>query len=326
MRQQFTEKEINPLLSPESYEEVKKRLASYKNDHVYNAPSLQGTVVFPGLDGGAEWGGPSFDPETGILYVNSNEMAWVIQAVAVQKKDPVNESNHQAGERLYKTYCMSCHGPERKGSGNNPSLENIQGKYTATAFDTLIQTGRRMMPAFTQLKKNERDAISSFVLNNKTMGKQSFTDTAKKQNDIYKLPYTITGYNKFLSKEGLPALAPPWGTLNAINLNTGELVWKKTFGHDPAIKNAKEPTGSENYGAGVVTAGGLLFIAATKDGKFRAYNKRNGDLLWETDLPAPGFATPAIFELEGRQYVVIACGGGKMNTKSGDSYIAFALP
>jgi quinoprotein glucose dehydrogenase len=326
MRQQFTERDINPLLSTESYAEVKRRLATYKNDHIYNAPSLQGTVIFPGLDGGAEWGGPSFDPETGILYVNSNEMPWIIQAVPVQEKNAVKEFNVQAGARLYKTHCMSCHGPERKGSGNNPSLLDVHLKYTSAAFDTLIQTGRRMMPAFTQLKNNERDAIASFILNNKSNGRQPFVDTARKTNDIYKLPYTITGYNKFLSKEGLPAISPPWGTLNAIDLNTGELVWQKTLGHDPAVKNAKEPTGSENYGAGVVTAGGLLFIAATKDSKMRAFNKRNGDLLWETDLPSPGFATPAVFELEGRQYVVIACGGGKMNTLSGDSYIAFALP
>jgi len=327
MRQQFTVKDINPLLSPESFEDIKNKLASYKHDHIYNAPSLQGTVVFPGLDGGAEWGGPSYDPETGILYVNSNEMAWLIQAIPVKDLGAnAKETNLQAGERLYKANCMSCHGPERKGSGNNPSLVNIHLKYTGAAFDTLIQTGRRMMPAFTQLHHAERMAIASFVLNNKKSGKAPFIDTSRKQTDIYKLPYTITGYNKFLSKEGLPALAPPWGTLNAINLNTGDLVWKKTFGNDPSVKNSKEPTGSENYGAGVVTAGGLYFIAATKDSKLRAYNKRTGEILWETQLPAAGFATPSVYELEGKQYIVIACGGGKMNTRSGDSYVAFALP
>ena len=142
----------------------------------------------------------------------------------------------------------------------------------------------------------------------------------------FKLPYTITGYNKFLSKEGYPAIAPPWGTLNAIDLNSGKYSWKKTLGNDTAFPNAKEPTGTENYGASVVTAGGLLFIAAAKDGKLRAFNKRDGKLLWEADLPAPGFATPSVYELDGKQYIVIACGGGKMKTKSGDSYIAFALP
>lgn len=326
MRQLFTEKDINPLLSHASYADVKKRLALYKNDNMFNPPSLQGTVVFPGLDGGAEWGGPSFDPLTGILYINANEMAWIIQAVDVKKIPVKSENNEQAGARLYQVNCMSCHGPERKGSGNFPSLINIEKKYTASSFDTLIQSGRRMMPAFKQLNSTERNAIASFVLNINTEKSKPFVDTGSKKDDPFKLPYTITGYNKFLSKEGYPAIAPPWGTLNAINLATGEYVWKKALGTDADFPGAKVPTGVENYGASVVTAGGLLFIAAAKDGKFRAYNKKDGTLLWQVDLPAPGFATPALYEVNGKQYIVIACGGGKMNTKSGDSYIAFALP
>jgi quinoprotein glucose dehydrogenase len=140
------------------------------------------------------------------------------------------------------------------------------------------------------------------------------------------VPYTITGYNRFLSQEGHPAVAPPWGTLSALDAATGQYRWKIPLGLDTAFKNAKEPTGTENYGASVVTKGGLLFIAATKDGKLRAFNKYNGRLLWQADLPAPAFATPAIYETGGRQYIVIACGGGKLKTQSGDSYVAFALP
>ncbi|MEP7109448.1 MAG: PQQ-binding-like beta-propeller repeat protein [Ferruginibacter sp.] len=326
MRQSFTEKDINPLLSDSSYKEVKKRLASYKNDHMFNSPSLQGTVVFPGLDGGGEWGGPSFDPLTGLLYVNSNEMAWVIQAVDIKNMPVATENYEQAGLRIYKSTCMTCHGPERKGSGNFPSIVDIEKKYSRDSFDILIQSGRRMMPAFKQLNEKEREAVATFVLNIQSQKGKKYIDTSSKKGDLFWLPYTITGYNKFLSKEGYPAIAPPWGTLNAVDLNTGKYVWKKALGNDPDFPNAKEPTGTENYGASVVTAGGLLFIAATKDGKFRAYNKRNGELLWEVDLPAPGFATPSVYELNGKQYIVIACGGGKMNTRSGDSYVAFGLP
>jgi len=136
----------------------------------------------------------------------------------------------------------------------------------------------------------------------------------------------MTGYNKFLSKEGYPAIAPPWGTLNAININTGEMIWKDTLGNYPYFAAKGIHTGTENYGGSVVTAGGLLFIGATRDGKFRVYNKRTGQLLLETTLPAPAFATPAAYELNGKQYIVIACGGGKLNTASSDSYVAFALP
>ena len=327
MRQLVTEKDINPLLPDSSYQEVKKRLATYKSDNMFSPPSIQGTVVFPGLDGGAEWGGPSFDPQTGILYINANEMGWIIQALPVSNKKTVGENYAQAGKRLYQANCMTCHGPEKKGSGNYPSLVNIRKKYTGAAFDTLLQSGRRTMPAFQQLSTTERKAIASFVLDNleKT---NIYIDSTKQQNDApFMVPYTITGYNKFLSKEGYPAIAPPWGTLNAVDLNTGDYIWKKVFGNDPEFSlGSKTPTGAESYGASVVTAGGLLFIAASKDGKLRAYNKRNGELLWQTDLPAPGYATPAVYDLNGKQFIVIACGGGKMKTKSGDSYMAFALP
>ena len=326
MRQGFTEKDINPLLSPASFEEVRNRLRSYKNDQIFNPPSLQGTVVFPGLDGGGEWGGPSYDPETGLLYVNANEMPWVIQAVEIKDKAASNENYEQAGKRLYRSNCMSCHGPERKGSGNFPSLVDVDKKYNPAAFQPLLRSGRRMMPAFKQLNNEESEAIASFILNREEEKKKPFKASNTELIEHTKVPYTITGYNKFLSKEGYPAIAPPWGTLNAIDLNTGRYMWKKTLGNDTAFKNAKEPTGTENYGASVITKGGLLFIAATKDGKLRAFSKRNGALLWEATLPAPGFATPSIYEVNGKEYIVIACGGGKLGTRSGDSYIAFRLP
>jgi quinoprotein glucose dehydrogenase len=324
MRQGMTENDLNPFLPDTSYQDLKKRFASCRHDHVFAPITLQGTVIFPGLDGGAEWGGPTYDPETGLLYINANEMPWVLQAVDISNKPQAMENYEQAGKRLYQNNCMGCHGPERQGGGNYPSLLGIEKKYDPAAFHALIQSGRRMMPAFKQLNENEREAIASYVLNVQASKSKAFA--AAKKDERYQLPYTITGYNKFLSKEGLPAIAPPWGTLNALDVNTGQYVWKKTLGHDTAAKLAKELTGTENYGASVVTKGGLLFIAATKDGKFRAFNKRNGQLLWEVDLPAPAFATPAIYEQNGKQFVVIACGGGKMKTKSGDSYVAFALP
>jgi quinoprotein glucose dehydrogenase len=324
MRQNFTEKDINPYLPDSSFNDVKKRLASYKHDHIFDPISLSGTVVFPGLDGGGEWGGPTFDPETGILYVNANEMPWVLTAVDISNKPSSQENFEQAGKRLYQNNCMACHGTERQGSGNYPTLIGVEKKYTPTAFYGLIQSGRRMMPAFKQLNENEQEAIASYVLNIQSAKTKKYID--KRSDSLFKLPYTITGYNKFLSKEGYPAISPPWGTLNAIDLNTGNYIWEKPLGNDTAFKNAKQPTGTENYGASVVTKGGLLFIAATKDGKFRAFNKRNGKLLWEYNLPAAAFATPSIYEINGKEYIVIACGGGKLKTKSGDSYIAFGLP
>ena len=140
-------------------------------------------------------------------------------------------------------------------------------------------------------------------------------------------PYISTGYNKFLDPDGYPALRPPWGTLNALDLNTGEWLWKKPLGELPELTaQGIPPTGTENYGGPVVTAGGVLFIAATKDEKLRAFDVKTGEKLWEFALPAGGYATPATYSVGGRQFVVIACGGGKLGTKSGDAYVAFALP
>jgi quinoprotein glucose dehydrogenase len=140
-------------------------------------------------------------------------------------------------------------------------------------------------------------------------------------------PYTHTGYNRWLDPDGYPAVKPPWGTLNAIDLNTGDYLWRVTLGEYPELTaRGMPPTGTENYGGPLVTQGGLLFIGASKDGKFRAFDRRTGRELWRTALPAGGYATPATYEADGRQYVIIACGGGKMGTKSGDAYVAFALP
>ena len=325
VRQSLTEKDLNTYLSAEEYEDVKKRLATYHAGNLFRPQSKAGTIIFPGFDGGGEWGGAAVDPETGILYVNANEMAWILQMFDV---DPAKQQENlgEAGHRLYVQNCMSCHGPERKGSGNYPPIVGIENKYDPRSFVEFINNGRRMMPAFKHLSQEDKDAIAAFVLNQQKEQLKKYTGKLSALDSFRKLPYQISGYNKFQSKSGLPALAPPWGTLNAVDLNTGEYAWKTVLGEDSLFKarGAKE-TGTENYGGPVVTKGGVLFIAATRDGKFRAFNKRTGKLLWETDLPASGFATPAAYEVNGRQFIVIACGGGKLGTKSGDSYVAFAL-
>ncbi len=290
-------------------------------------PSQQTQVLLPGLDGGAEWGGPSYDPESGYMFVNANEMAWLLTMRANKPPTQQAENYGQAGQRLYERYCTSCHGADRKGSGNNPSLLNIQAQYKEAGIISLINTGRRMMPAFGQLEQEEKEAIVSFIMESKVRQKKAFKLTPKPVDSFLNLPYGMTGYYKFLSTEGYPAISPPWGTLTAINLHTGEHVWKTTLGEYPELKAKGIPaTGTENYGGSAVTAGGLLFIAAARDSKLRAFNKFTGQLLWEYSLPVPGFATPSVYAVQGRQFVVIACGGGKLGTPSGDTYMAFALP
>jgi quinoprotein glucose dehydrogenase len=326
-RQTLTDKDINPYLSDSSKAEVVKRMKGYRYGSMFLPPGKIPSLIFPGFDGGAEWGGPAYDPTTGLMFINANEMAWVMTMIDSKQEIPKTENFIQAGQRLFTNNCMGCHGQDRKGTGNYPSLINVGSKYKDAQINTLLQTGRRMMPSFKQLTDQERQAIISYVTTNKKTGSNAFIETHKAIDPYLDIPYQMTGYNKFLSKEGLPAISPPWGTLNAINLNTGKLAWRIPLGNDTAFAQKGRPaTGTENYGGPVVTAGGLIFIAATKDGKIRAFNKQTGKLLWEARLPASGFATPSAYEIDGKEYVVIACGGGKLGTKSGDAYVAFALP
>ncbi|MDO3627008.1 PQQ-binding-like beta-propeller repeat protein [Mucilaginibacter sp. BT774] len=326
-RQTLTEKDINPYLSDSSKAEVLKRLKTYRYGNMFLPPGKIPSLIFPGFDGGAEWGGPAFDPSTGIIYINANEMAWVMTMIDAKQDIPKSETFNMAGQRLFTNNCMGCHGQDRKGTGNYPSLINVGLKYKDQQISDLLQSGRRMMPSFKQLSDPERQAIISYITENKKNGIKAFVAVHKQVDPYMDIPYQMTGYNKFLSKEGYPVISPPWGTLNAIDLNTGKMVWRIPLGNDPVFeKVAKTPTGTENYGGPVVTAGGLVFIAASKDGKIRAFDKRNGKVLWEAKLPAPGFATPSVYEIGGKEYLVIACGGGKLGTQSGDSYVAFALP
>ncbi|MGN6533806.1 MAG: outer membrane protein assembly factor BamB family protein [Ginsengibacter sp.] len=326
VRQILTDKDLNDLVSDSSYADLKKRLAYYHTGNMFNPPSKEGTVIFPGFDGGAEWGGPAYDPSTSILYVNASEMPWILTMVNVKNKAKKTETNLQAGTRIYNTNCMNCHGPQREGSANYPVLIGINKKYNLQQFEQIVSSGRRMMPAFKQLQKEEMNALASFILDLKKEQQQKFVAPQKAKDSWNDLPYSSTGYNKFLTREGYPAVKPPWGTLSAIDLNTGNVLWKDTLGDYAELKAKGIHTGTENYGGPVVTAGGLVFIAATSDAKIRAFNKNTGKLLWEADLPAPGFATPSAYEAGGKQFLVIACGGGKLGKRTGDAYVAFALP
>ncbi|MBX3238288.1 MAG: PQQ-binding-like beta-propeller repeat protein [Chitinophagaceae bacterium] len=326
-RQKFGEEDINTIVPDSIQQQIKTKLAGYIKDHMFSPPSKEGTVILPGFDGGAEWGGPAFDPETGMLYVNANEMPWILTMVDAAGKTDKKETLYEAGKRVYMGSCMNCHAPDRKGAGNFPGLIDVNKKYNPAEVNELLLTGRRMMPGFKHLLEEEREAVITYVLEQKEKYKQPYTAPAKPINDYLNLPYSFTGYNKFETPEGYPAISPPWGTLNAINLNTGEHVWNIPLGEFPELTaRGIPPTGTENYGGPVVTAGGLVFIAATPDGKMRAFDKHNGKLLWEYQLPFAGYATPSVYIIDGKQYIVIACGGGKLNTKSGDAYIAFALP
>jgi quinoprotein glucose dehydrogenase len=282
------------------------------------------TLLFPGFDGGGEWGGPAVDPD-GILYVNSNEMAWLVSMSDAPKQAELAQMS--PGRRLYTLYCIACHGPERKGlpAGGIPSLVGVGSRLTRAEISSLITTGRRMMYGFPTISQADKDVLIGYLLGDDTPAQAA--GAAAETAGVPRIPYRFNGYNRFVDSKGYPAITPPWGALTAIDLNTGEQVWRVTLGEFKELTaRGIPPTGAENYGGPIATGGGLLFIAATKDGMFRAFDKRTGKILWQVALPAGGFATPSTYEVGGKQYVVVACGGGKLFTPKGDSYVAFALP
>ena len=314
-RQRLTEADLTSR-TPEAHAAVLKRFRQVRSDGLFTPPSLQGTIIFPGFDGGAEWGGQAFDPATGLLYVNVNEMAWILR---LNRQAEIGAALN--GKRLYQRHCAACHLDDLSGAPPNfPSLRDLS--MPADEFAGLLRGGVGRMPAFAHLGEAAVKSIIRFVLEDDAGESVMAADSA---TDV---PFMHDGYNRFLDPDGYPAISPPWGTLNAVSLDTGEIDWTVPLGEYPELaEKGMQPTGTENYGGPVVTAGGLVFIGATgPDRKFRAFDKLTGDLLWETALPAGGNATPAVYEVEGRQFVAIAAGGGKTGSASGGSYVAFALP
>jgi len=303
----------------------------------------QDTVIFPGFDGGAEWGGSAFDPETGIYYVNANDLAWTSNLAAVVPGRGNGGGRGASGrggrgasggratisaQQLYLSNCAACHGDDLSGQPPQfPSLLDLRGKRTGEQVAATVRQGGGRMPSFPGLSATDTAALADYVL---TGDNKELASAGPATDPRINQKYRFSGYHKWLDPDGYPATAPPWGTLNAINLSTGEYAWKIPLGEYPelAAKGMKN-TGSENYGGPIVTAGGLVFIAATNfDKKFRAFDKRTGKLLWQTTLPMSGNATPITYEVDGRQYVVIYATNGKAarGVASGGVYVAFALP
>ncbi len=274
----------------------------------FTPPNTKGIIIFPGVDGGGEYGGPAFDPKTGMLYVNSNEMGWILKIV------PREETS------LFGAYCAECHG--KVTTPVAPTLTGVAKRLSREQITTAIRSGTGRMPAFaTALGDSSIEQLVEYLVSGKA-------PTRTPQNVSTFLKYRNTTFDIFLDPDGYPAIKPPWGTLNAIDLNSGETKWSIPFGEYPAlVAQGLKDTGSDNYGGAIVTENGLLIIAATTyDHKIRAFDKANGKLLWEAELPAAGNTTPATYMVNGKQYIVIACGGGKNGAPSGGTYVAFALP
>lgn len=306
--------------TPEAHATAAKVFADLRSRGPFDPPSEQGTILFPGLDGGGEWGGAAYDPETGLLYVNANEMAFILK---VKKRPPMTAGN--TGRGIFLNNCAVCHGENRMGSPPEfPSLVGVGERLPLIDMYITILRGSGRMPGFAKLGLNQVEAVLNYLRTGEDKEAGGATASPPAAGDAY----LFDGYTKFLDPDGYPAISPPWGTLSAIDLNSGDYAWQIPFGEYPELAaKGLTGTGSENYGGAVVTAGGLLFIGATSfDKKFHAFDKRTGKLLWETTLPAGGNATPATYRADGRQFVVITSGGGKdPKSPPGSNIIAFAL-
>ncbi len=319
-------------LSPVSHAAALSRFRTLRSDGLFAPPSRQGTIVLPGFDGGGEWGGAAVDRQSGVLYVSASDVPWIAALRDTARLGSVTNSV-RTGREVYAASCVSCHKADRIGDRDRvPSLVGIGSRRTAAEVRQVLDGGKGFMPSFAALREQEKQAVVAYLLNQPPPvpaddASPHAAELAASRGRPTRSRYEFVGYERWRTPDGFPAIKPPWGTLSAIDMNTGQYKWRTVLGAYPALTaRGIAPTGTEVYGGPIVTAGGVVFIAATQDNRIRAFDASDGTLIWEAALPAAGYATPSTYRVNGRQYVVIACGGGKLGSPSGDAYVAFALP
>jgi quinoprotein glucose dehydrogenase len=320
VRQGFDSTEVTNI-SIEAEEFVKREMQQYINGGMYVPPSLQGTLTMPATRGGILWGGLSYDRHNNMIFVNANEIPMILQ---MRKVEEAIAEEGISGYAIYMSNCASCHGSDKEGDKDSyPSLNDIDKKLNDSTIIAIIQKGKGLMPSFAQLDREETDALVEFLKKPSADPVHDIQPSAKKLDR-----YVLNGYRLFTDQEGFPASRPPWGTLNAVDLSTMQVKWKVPLGSYPELKERGiADTGTQNFGGCVATAGGLVFIGGSADEMFRAFDADTGEVLWEYKLSAGGYAVPSVYQVDGKQYVVIAAGGGnRLGTPTGDAFYAFALP
>lgn len=339
-RQHMTSDDLTNY-SPGAYDSLLQKFNSMRYEGLFTPPDVNGTLMLPGTRGGSNWGGGAYDASTGMLYVKSNNSPEIDHIEKVERNHASSAiSVYNQGKALYLRYCATCHGRDRNGDEPiNPSLQNLGEKLSRKAALEKIMKGSGRMPSFSPVLTGKEDAILAFLFESSDSrpsraeadlfeihsNEMSVKDTDKVKSDTTSLFLNMTPFSHWYDPNGKPAIKPPWGTLSAINLNTGDYEWQVPVGNIPELqKPGDPPTGMEGYGGPIVTAGGIVFIGGTRDKKFRAFNKKTGELLWETVLPGVANATPCTYMADGKQYVAVSISGYPENPAG--CIMAWALP
>ncbi|WP_375582299.1 PQQ-binding-like beta-propeller repeat protein [Cyclobacterium xiamenense] len=314
---------------------------SLRYEGLFTPPSVGGTLQFPGSRGGSSWGGAAFDASTGLLYVRSNDSPEIMRMKKVEPDSPISDQSvYELGESIYTRYCVNCHGKDRKGDEQgNPSLLGLKGRISEADVLTKIRQGGGKMPNFSSIiaDKRKEEAILAYLFENETQqpsGRETYllkeiisnqgASPESQSTDSLPRYLNLTAYGYFRDSKGRPGIKPPWGMLHAINLSTGEYAWSVRLGNKPEFQSGQQETGETGSAGPTVTAGGLVFIAGTRENKFRAFDKDTGEKLWEIDLPGFANANPSSYQVDGKQYIVLSVGGTAENTAG--SVMAFSLP
>lgn len=372
-RQKFTSADINPYLPEARKAELVKRIDESRNEGIFTPPGFKETVSMPGNQGGSNWGTTASNPAKGEVYVLSLDAPALLKMsteqpsmralgnagrpVAAPGATPVNDP----GRAVYEKNCMMCHGPERTGGGAIPSLVDITTRLSPDVIEGIVQNGNGQMPAFSNLDTTQLHDLIAYLGIGATGPAVAATPPSTKPagpvvadggvpaGEVLAKTY-ITGRSPWGIMDGpaYPAgtnapteryfsgwnvmtsiIAPPWNKLTAYDLNKGTIKWQKSVGTDPGIVTTEHGLAANSTG--------LIFLP-TQDGKVRAYDADTGDVLWTADLPAGSRTVPSIYEVNGKEYLVVdatanlVLGNGNPDSappspaKLQRAYVAYALP